>query len=266
MGLSAKNPRVARLRKLSSNRKFRQSEGVFVLDSVAPIGEAVERSPDLVEALWVDEMRVVHFAELTTVAEQRGIEVHDLADGVLERSLALETSPGLAATVQRPSTDLRGSAVAKGFDLVLAGVGDPGNAGTMVRTAEAMGVTRVLATAGTVDLFAPKVVRASAGALLRLPVVDGLGVQELVDHCRNQQTTIVGAATRDGVDPGAIPTDAVANSVALVVGSEAHGLEYELERALDIAVTIPLAGDVESLNAAIAAAVIGFHLASLRTK
>ena len=265
MGLSAKNPKVGRLRKLSGNRRFRRSEGVFVVDSVAPVHEAVAGCIGDIEALWVDEMKVVEFAELTATAEDNGVVVHDLAADVLARSLDLATSPGIAATVRRRPGTLTTDVDPNGFDLVLVGVSDPGNAGTIVRTAEAMGVQRVIATRGTVDLFSPKVVRSSAGALLRMPVVDDADTPAVLDHLRDSGRLLLGAATRGGVEPGDLRGFDLANHpVALLVGSEAHGLGAEVEDALTHAITIALAGRVESLNVAVATGVIGFAIAEAR--
>lgn len=139
--------------------------------------------------------------------------------------------------------------------LVLAGIADPGNAGAIVRVAEAVGAPAVIATGATADLASPKSYRAAAGAALRVPLVaegDPLAVIEAL-AARGVATLGLGAAR-------GVPLDRLAHRrpLALFVGSEAHGLAPELAARLDAHVTIPMAGQVESLNAAVAAAVVAF--------
>jgi TrmH family RNA methyltransferase len=140
--------------------------------------------------------------------------------------------------------------------LVAAGVADPGNLGTMLRSAEAAGAAGLVTTAGSVDPWNPKCVRAAAGALARVRVAPDVDPAEL----RHLGVTLVGTAAAGGrayTEPGAL-----AAPLALVLGSEAHGLPADVP--VDRVVSIPHAGRAESLNVAMAATVLAFEAARQR--
>jgi TrmH family RNA methyltransferase len=142
------------------------------------------------------------------------------------------------------------------FVLVAAGVADPGNLGTMLRSAEAAGAAGLVTTAGSVDPWNPKCVRASAGALFHVPVVPDVAPADL----RSLGVPLVGTAASGGRpyhEPGSLQMP-----LALVLGSEAHGVPDEVP--LDRVVTIPHAGRAESLNVAMAASVLAFEVARQR--
>jgi RNA methyltransferase, TrmH family len=187
-----------------------------------------------------------------------GARVFDLAPGVVERvadtvhpqpvvSIVSFTVPGLAAL---------GPAGAEDLVVVCAEVRDPGNAGTVVRTADAVGASAVVFADDTVDPTNPKTVRASAGSIFHLPVIDGGPAPEVVRSLRVAGYSTVGTLARGGVDYTAFDW---CRPVALVLGNEAQGLSTEVAGAVDAAVTIPLAGGAESLNVSTAAAVLCFE-------
>jgi TrmH family RNA methyltransferase len=145
--------------------------------------------------------------------------------------------------------------------VVCVDVRDPGNAGTILRSAEAAGATGVVCCDGSVDVFNPKTVRSSAGALFRVPVVAGGDAAEVLAELGRWGLTRLAAVARGGVTY----TDAdLTGAVALVLGNEAHGLPGAIEESLDGRLTIPMAGRAESLNAGMAGAVLCFEAARQR--
>jgi TrmH family RNA methyltransferase len=185
---------------------------------------------------------------------------YELAPGVLERVASTERpQPNLAVVRMRPLDAPLGAA---GFVLVLDRITDPGNLGTLLRSAEAAGVDVVALTPGSVDPFNPKVVRASAGALFHAPVV----VASL-DEVRAAGLRLVGSSSHRGV---AHDEADWSGRVALVLGNEAHGLADDAP--VDEWVTIRHEGRAESLNVAMAGTVLCFeasgrrrHVSSART-
>lgn len=260
--LGRSNPRVKQLRRLVGQRAEREAAGLVVVEGPTLVAEVLRR-----DDLTVD--RVLHevgrFDELAGEARAGGVPTDAVAEGVLGSVLSTVTPQPVVALVRRPAAALGEVVAAAQADgrplLVLAGVADPGNAGTLVRSGEAAGVAGVVLTPGTVDLFAPKVVRASAGAVLRVPVVAGAQVGELVDAARAAAIPLVGA-----VPAGGVPVDQadLVGAVALVIGSEAHGVPADVEGALDATVSIPMEPTVESLNAAVAGSVVLFEAARQR--
>ncbi|MEJ7585492.1 MAG: RNA methyltransferase [Acidimicrobiales bacterium] len=215
----------------------------------------------VLDAVFVEETaaETVGTGALVVSAMAAGIAIHVVADGALDRILDTVTSPGVAALAPLPRADL-GDLAGADLVLVLAGVGDPGNAGTLLRTAEAGGAGGVVCTLGTVDPFAPKCVGAAAGAVLRVPIVTGVSaVEALLELGRSGHrrlgTVLHGGRPHDEVD--------LRGPIAVVLGNEAHGLPSELSQEqddlLDELLTIPMAGPTQSLNVAMAGAVITFE-------
>jgi len=184
-----------------------------------------------------------------------GASLYEIDESTLRRSADTVSPQGVLSVVERrpaaPSVLATTDLV-----LVLAEVTDPGNAGTLVRAAEAAGAGAVVATAGTTDLFGPKTVRASAGAVFHVPLVVGGSAAQVLDDLAATGHRRVATRVEGGV-----PYDSVAldEPVALVVGNEARGLSDDLADHVDDWVTIPMAGRSESLNVAMAGSVLCFE-------
>ena len=187
--------------------------------------------------------------------------VFELEPSLFSSLTTTETSPGILALARAPAwqeADL--FAPGKTLILVLAGLQDPGNLGTILRAAEAFGATGVLTTKGTVSPFNAKAIRAAAGSLLRLPLLLDRSVSQVVAMLRRENVPLLVSVARGG--KGFAETD-VTRPVALALGSEGAGLPRELEDA-GIPVSIPMAGRVESLNVATATAVLLYEIARRR--
>jgi RNA methyltransferase, TrmH family len=195
---------------------------------------------------------------VTVVVEQvlaAGGRVFDLAPGVIERiSDTVSPQPIVAVVGFAPPAlaDLDPASMV----VVCVDVRDPGNAGTIIRTADAAGVDAVVWCDGTVDPTNPKTVRASAGSLFHIPVVAGGHVGTVIEQLRAWGLTIVGSGVRDGSD---YATFDWSQRVAVLFGNEASGLDAPVRRALDASVSIPMVGRAESLNVSVAAAVLCFE-------
>lgn len=181
-----------------------------------------------------------------------------LAAGVLERVASTEApQPVLAIARQRNASIADVVRSGTTFVVVCAGVADPGNAGTILRSAEAAGAGAVVLTAGSVDAYNPKVVRASAGALFHVTVVPGIRPEELA----GLGLTIIGTSSHRGSPHTSCD---LTKGVAIVVGSEAHGIGDDVP--IEEWITIPHEGRSESLNVAMAATVLCFEVARQRRR
>ncbi|MGH8972311.1 MAG: TrmH family RNA methyltransferase [Acidimicrobiia bacterium] len=249
--LAATDARVRRIRRLLHQRPVRRAEGAFVVEGANVISTALLAGAEL-EALFVAPEAEAACPELLALAADRGLDVLPLAAGVIERVSDTVTPQPVLAVVRRRGAILADLAAA---DLVVVGVDvrDPGNAGTLVRSAEAAGAQGVVFCRGSVDVTNPKTVRASAGALFHVPVVEGGDPQEVLGVLGEAGLVRIGTAARGGVRPDQAD---LTGRVALVFGNEAHGLPAEVEPGLDGVVTIPMAGRTESLNLGMAAAIL----------
>jgi RNA methyltransferase, TrmH family len=181
--------------------------------------------------------------------------VFDLAPGVIERVAdTVSPQPVLAVVGFTPSS----LDVVTGASMVVvcAEIRDPGNAGTVIRTADASGVEVVVCCDGTVDPTNPKTVRASAGSVFHTPIVMGGEAGAVIGELRARGFLAVGTVVRDGTDYTHFDWR---QRVAVVLGNEASGLSDQLAATLDARVTIPMAGQAESLNVGVSAAVLCFE-------
>ena len=190
--------------------------------------------------------------------------LHVVGSGVLERVLSTVSPQPWAALVELPSTSAPEVLAIDGPVVVLAGVQDPGNVGTVIRAAESAGAAGVLTLEGTADPFSPKVVRSSAGSVLRVPIVGlGLGDGELVDlvHAAGRRLVVTAMAGTSDLWSGELGEQSV-----VVVGNEAAGVSQSLLDSADVSLTIPMRGEVESLNVAMAATLVLFEIVRTRRK
>jgi len=204
-------------------------------------------------------IEAVYVAEGTT-PPATDAPVRVLEDGVIDRIADTVTpQPVLAVApfLDVPHDDLRDCT----FLVVCVDVRDPGNAGTVMRSAEAAGADGLLFCGGSVDVYNPKTVRASAGSLFHVPTAVGGHAVEVLDRIGGWQVARLGTAARVGTDYTDVD---LTRRTAIVLGNEAHGLPADVEARLDGVVTIPMAGRSESLNVGMAAAVLCFEVARQR--
>ena len=145
--------------------------------------------------------------------------------------------------------------------IVLAAVQDPGNVGTILRSAEAFGATGLVATRGTADPWSPKALRASAGSALRLPVLRGMAIPVLLAQLKMTRVKIYAASSAPGHDGAKAD---LREPTAIFVGNESSGVPAEIERVADAIISIPMAAAVESLNAGVAASLVLYEAARQR--
>jgi TrmH family RNA methyltransferase len=256
--VSIRHPTIKRLRRLSGRRSARSAESAFVIDGPTLLRDALDADVPLDEV--VAEARCS--ADLLARAAQAGATVRSVDDGVLARVTDTVTPQPVAAIAQFTDVSPATAAAAAGpLALVLVGVRDPGNAGTLLRSAEAAGAGAVLFCDGSVDPYGPKCVRASAGSVFRVAVTRSGEAGEAVARLAS-----AGLGTLATVARAALSYDQVdlADPVALVLGNEAHGLPGDVAARVERAVSIPMVGRTESLNVGMAGTILCFE--SLRQR
>ncbi|MGH3466534.1 MAG: TrmH family RNA methyltransferase [Thermocrispum sp.] len=255
LAFTHKTPRVVAARKLTS-RAGRSTAARFLAEGAQAVREALAR-PESVHELFVTDQAAARNAELLARARAAGVKVSPITPRAAELLSETVTPQGLVAvcdTVDVPLAD----ALASGPRLVavLAGVSDPGNAGTVLRVADAAGADAVVFTGDAVDPHNGKCVRASTGSLFHLPVVRAPEPAAVYAACRSAGLRVVAAdgAAKQTLDDDDVVAD-LGGPTAWVFGNEAHGLPAALVDDADGAVRVPIYGGTESLNLATAAAV-----------
>jgi RNA methyltransferase, TrmH family len=246
--------RVTAARHLAK-RSFRERDRLFLAEGPQAVREALAAAGVLTELFVTSEGRARH-PELAERAAGQGVTVHEVG-GELMADLAQTITPqgllGVCRFVDVPLADLL--ARAPRLVVVLASVRDPGNAGTVLRTADAAGADGVIFAAASVDPYNSKCVRASAGSLFHLPLVAGHDLDDALTGLRAAGLQVLaadGSATSMLDAPGG---PELSRSTAWLFGNEAWGLPDSLLGLADAAVAVPIYGQAESLNLAAAAAV-----------
>lgn len=236
---SRANPRIKAASALL-HRKHREAERRYLIEGPHPVSEALAGGS-------VEEV----FATPAVADDYlgRGVAVTPVADHVLDKLVTSRAPQGVVAVARQDRAALD-DVLGHGFVVVCHAVADPGNAGAIIRTADAFGASGVVLTAGSVDPWNPKCVRAATGSLTHVPVVVEVALDEVMAACRSagQQTVALATGGTAALDaPGLLSPP-----LALVFGSEAHGLPAV---AVDEVATIVQYGRAESLNLAAAVAV-----------
>jgi len=248
---SARNPVVQRFRDAAVGKV----EGVVLAEGVRLVGEVLAAGCEIVEAAVSPRLTD---DSLRSRLEAATHGVYDCSDSVLGRLSQLETPQGVAVLVKKPEWSdedlLRGDLAP--LVVVVAGARDPGNLGSVVRTAEAAGASGLLTMRGGADPFRDKAVRGSMGSVFRLPIRHGSDETEVLEFTRRHRLRVVVAD--GGGDVSHTQVD-LRKPMALIVGAEAAGVPAALLRMAEARVRIPLRGPVESLNVAVAAGVLLFE-------
>jgi TrmH family RNA methyltransferase len=243
---STKNPQVVSASELSSARA-RKERGLHLAEGRKIVLEALEHA-DVVEVFAT----VQHQDVLERAGRTSGhpVRTHLVDERVLARLADASTPQGVVAVVRTPAPDAR--IPSTGPVLVLDGVSDPGNVGTLVRTAAAFGVPVVVTGQGAADPFGPKAVRASAGACYLTPILRREQLATAVEELRGEGRRLLGLDAKGKVPLPELVGD---REFALVLGGEPRGLGTSTRDVLDLTVAIPIVAAVESLNVAAAGAI-----------
>ncbi|MDQ0814391.1 TrmH family RNA methyltransferase [Streptomyces sp. B3I7] len=260
MLISPRSPRVGAARRLG-RRNFRGKERLFLAEGPQAVREAAGHrgaggEATLVE-LFATPDAVERYPDIVGAAREAGARVHLAGEEVIADISTTVTPQGLVGVCRFLDTPFAEILAARPrLVAVLAHVRDPGNAGTVLRCADAAGADAVVLTDASVDLYNPKAVRASVGSLFHLPVAVGVGVERAVGGLRDAGVRILAAdgAGDDDLDDE-LDKGTMGTPTAWVFGNEAWGLPEETRALADAVVRVPIHGRAESLNLATAAAV-----------
>lgn len=246
---STSNPRIKDVIRLRDKSSERRERGLFIVEGRR-----------MAEEIPVDRIEALYAAESFDRTGWRGAPLNALyaetvSDAVMAKMADTVTPQGILAVVRQERPAL--SQMEKGgLILLLDRIQDPGNLGTIIRTAEACGADGILCDAGTADLYSPKVVRSTMGALFRVPVVVAEDLEESLRQLKAGGYTAFAAHLQGSTDYRCAQWP---EKTVLMIGNEANGLTDQLTACADSRVIIPMQGSVESLNASVAAALLMFE-------
>lgn len=246
-----------------TQKKYRKEERKFLIEGIHLAEEALDSGWE-VEALLVCPDILRDRAEnIERRAKSGGVEVYEISERELSKLSDTVTSQGIIGVVTERQAEHQGfwkSQPKKSLVVAMENIADPGNAGTMLRTCDWFDVQGVVMSAGTAELFNPKVVRSSMGAIFHLPVLQDVDVNSVMKEAKQHGYTILVTASAGG---SSLSSFSVPDKSLIIFGNESTGVSHHIQSLADTIITIPKFGKAESLNVGVACGVV---LGSIRMR
>ena len=257
---SSSNSHIKKIQKLMKNARFRRQEQAFVVEGWKMVSEALERR--LVKAVYLSDCAYQEYRERLAARElsvcEKDVAVETVSDQCFRLIADTVTPQGILAIVHMPEYDKnRILSLPDSALLCLEDIQDPGNLGTMMRTAEGAGMSALVLSKGCVDIFNPKVVRSTMGALFRVPFFVCEDMSTEVELLKREG--FVTYAAHLGAEQNFME-EKYARKTAVLIGNEAKGLSDGVSEKADRLLKIPMEGELESLNAAVSAALFMYEV------
>ncbi len=254
---SRENENIKRTRRIKEDRRVRDELGVFVAEGIRLCEEAA-KSGRIVEAYYSSqayEKEPERMGKIVSSAQK----AWEITKGVMEKISDTKNPQGIVCVCKKLDNENNTDKInSDGRYIVMAGIADPGNAGTIVRTADAMGVDAVIMTRECADIYSPKAVRATMGSIFHIPVVIAEDEKSLFEMLRIKGIKSYAAALDE--ESMALSDVEFGKGSAVLIGNEANGLSDFAVNSSDFKVMIEMKGEAESLNAASAAAILSYKL------
>ncbi len=251
------NPTIKVVRSLK-NKSSREEKGLYFIEGSRFVAEALAQEQAHIQFIIASDSFALSKGsdELLNIAAQRAQQCYAVPDSLF-RSISDTRHPqGILAVIKQEKRYLNEHRPAKGLLVVLDCIKDPGNMGTIIRTADGAGCTGVVITEGCVDVFNPKVLRSTMGSIFHIPVYHSEGIVQTMELLKQSGFLLYVSHLEGAVS--IYEADLSAN-IGLVIGSEAEGVSDQAQQKADCLIRIPMAGRAESLNASAAAAVMVFE-------
>jgi RNA methyltransferase, TrmH family len=245
-------------------KKYRDEYDKFIIEGEKLLREALDYKAAISMVLFSESFAgsEIH-EELEASLNNANIPLYYADDRVFKEAGETETPQGVIAIVDKMEFNLESILQKDELFIVLLGeVRDPGNAGTIIRTADACGIDAVLLSKGSVDLYNGKTIRATMGSLFHIPVIQNLDIAEVILRLKDSKVVTIGADPHSSESCIDLPHF---KRSAILIGNESIGISTEIKELLDRSVKIPMPGRAESLNAGIAASILMYEF-SIRKK
>ncbi len=239
-------------------KKNRDSRGLYFVEGIRFVGDAVENGQEFVKVIISNKLQELNggakiIEQVTAVCP----EVFLVPEKLFNELSDTQSPQGILAVLKKRDFDIDEVIKECRSIVILDGLQDPGNVGTIIRTADSAGISAVFMTKGCVDLYSPKVLRSTMGSVFHMPIFEGLNIIELIDRLKLEDYRVI-ASHLDGKN-NYYDEDMTGRS-AIIVGNEANGISGETAEKADRLVKIPMPGKAESLNASVAAAIMIYEI------
>lgn len=254
---SKDNPNVKLYQKLSQNKKYRREYGMFVLEGIRLCLDAVQENSEL-HCVFITESALNKYSEALDLLCQKAEKVIYIKDELGDKMSDTQGTQGVFAICRiLDKTELKSKIYSGGKYIVLDNLQDPGNIGTIIRTADAVGITAVF-LCNCCDIYSPKVIRSTMGSVFRLTFFDKMEISDVLDIFKKNKIPSFAAVI--DTDANELTSCNFSKGCAVVIGNEGKGLSQETIDLCDEKLTIKMQGNINSLNAAMAAGIIMWEM------
>lgn len=237
------------------DKKHRRKERCFTVEGARSVREALLAGMKVEKICFSSDTAQKYREEVCSLLQQE-VEMFELSSELFRMISETETPQGILAVVRIPGHTLQES-YRNGFrGLILDNVQDPGNAGTMIRSAHALGFDAVVTTSGSVDIYNSKVLRSTMGSVFHIPVIDSVSEKEIVAFCREQKLQLIAAGLKNAVP---VNEADLTGEFFLVIGNEGRGISEFMLNSAAAVIYIPMPGGAESFNAGVAASILMYE-------
>lgn len=244
---SKDNERIKKIRKLKDSKKEREEQEQFIVEGTKMIEEAIKEEAKINTIIICEECIKQDIIDSKLLYEIAKYECLYVSENIFKALTDVVNPQGIIAIIDKDEK-IRSINYEDKLIVLLDGVQDPGNLGTILRTLDAAGIKQVIVTNNTVEVYNPKVIRATMGAIFRIKVIKMENINELKKHGYKMVSTTLNAETNI--------YDIKFNKHVVVIGNEANGVSADILEKSDIKAKIPMPGNAESLNASVAASII----------
>lgn len=246
---SKDNSLIKRLKKLKE-KKYRDEYGEYVIEGIKLIKEAVQENADIKHIVVCDGCDNSEMIESHLKYEMARLDFIYVPENIFKMISAVESPQGILAVIGKPNKE--GISLDEDIILALDDIQDPGNLGTILRTADSVGLKQILISKGTADIYNPKVVRSTMGAIFRVKVIECEDLKQTLKNLQEKEYKVVCTSLKAKKSIYQIEY----KKKIIVIGNEANGVSKEIQNLADEKVIIPMLGKTESLNASVATGVI----------
>jgi TrmH family RNA methyltransferase len=258
---SLSNPKIKEILEIKNKRsKYRST--AFIIEGLNLIEMALASGNKINTVFFTDSFRAKKDGQkiLREIAKKTDA-IFEVTEQIMNKLADTETPQGIIATASYPQKNLEGVKFKSApLIAVIDGIQEPGNLGTIIRTADAAGADAVIILKGTCDVFMPKTLRATAGSIFNIPIIY-TGTDKLIEWLKSNGIMFTATALDSGKS---IFDSDLKKPIAFVFGNEAHGVSNEIKRKADLILKIPIYGKAESLNVSASAAVCLYEVARQR--
>lgn len=260
---SSQNSKIKEIKALHL-KKNRDSEGLYFVEGIRFVNDALDNDQAIIKAVISEKLESVKggkelIERITAVCSDCSI----VTDKLFKEISDTQTPQGIVAVLEKSRYNIKNIIEEGSSVVILDSLQDPGNVGTIVRTADAAGISAVIMTKGSVDLYSPKVLRSTMGSVFHMPVFQGIDINEAIGMLKESGYKII-ASHLDGRNN--YFDEDLTDRCAIIVGNEANGISKETAGMADRLVKIPMPGRAESLNASIAASIMIYEIVRQKGK